>query len=216
MFIESSFKTADWKARLLSPMYQPMSTTGCLSFWYHMWGTQMGTLNVYLLQPGRIELIFKKSRDQGRQWNNARVALTYNTGASFQIAFDGVVEHNVTEYHKGNNILGDIAIDDVEVDRLSSCTGLSSVTSPATPSTPTPVTGPVSDSTPNPVTVKGSSQSTTTKTTPGQKSNPPNSPGLTPTGKTPIKSSTKLPQLPTTQGQIGQPNQGGFDDALME
>lgn len=40
----------------------------CLSFYYHMYGDTMGTLEVILETPGFNQTIFNKSSDQGNQW----------------------------------------------------------------------------------------------------------------------------------------------------
>ena len=52
-------------------------TKKCLSFSYHMYGSTMGTLNVYVGQ----RKVFTKSGDQGNQWNQATVDVT-DAGAS--------------------------------------------------------------------------------------------------------------------------------------
>lgn len=47
MYIEaSSPRTTGDAARLISPLYQDNQAV-CLSFWYHMYGNGIGTLNVY-------------------------------------------------------------------------------------------------------------------------------------------------------------------------
>lgn len=50
MFIEaSSPRVPGDSAQLVSESFDRTTGTGrCLRFWYHMFGTQMGTLNVYL------------------------------------------------------------------------------------------------------------------------------------------------------------------------
>ena len=47
-------------------------TKKCLSFSYHMYGSTMGTLNVYVGQ----RKIFTKSGDQRNKWNRATVDVT--------------------------------------------------------------------------------------------------------------------------------------------
>ena len=54
------------------------STTKCLSFYYHMSGSSMRTLNVYV---GNNK-IFTKSGDQGNSWHKAAVAIIPDPGAS--------------------------------------------------------------------------------------------------------------------------------------
>ena len=54
------------------------STIKCLSFYYHMYGSTMGTLNVYV---GNTK-IFTKSGNQGNSWHKAAVAIIPDPGAS--------------------------------------------------------------------------------------------------------------------------------------
>ena len=49
----------------------------CLSFYYHMYGATMGTLNVLVGQ----RKVFTLSGDQGNQWKQAKVEIT-EPGAS--------------------------------------------------------------------------------------------------------------------------------------
>ena len=106
MYIEaSSPRKAGEKARLHSEIL-PAGPAMCLSFWYHMHGTGMGTLTVYK-QPaqdnGLMDSMWEVSGEQGNLWKQAFV----NIGSSvsqYTIVFEGVV---------GNSYLSDIAIDDI-------------------------------------------------------------------------------------------------------
>lgn len=105
MYIETSAprKFGD-SARLDSPMYKP-TTGACLTFWYHMRGFGIGTLNVYRNERGQLgSKIFTLSGDEGNEWHvwqsNIQSALPY------QITFEGI---------RGTTYAGDIAIDDVSV-----------------------------------------------------------------------------------------------------
>ena len=53
------------------------NTKKCLSFYYHMYGRTMGTLNVYVGQ----KKVFTKSGDQGNQWHQTKINVT-DPGAS--------------------------------------------------------------------------------------------------------------------------------------
>ncbi|XP_078360420.1 MAM and LDL-receptor class A domain-containing protein 1-like isoform X2 [Oculina patagonica] len=74
------------------------STKKCLSFYYHMYGNTMGTLNVYVGQ----KKIFTKSGNQGNQWTLAKVDIT-EPGAS-ELIFEGIA---------GSSYTGDAAIDNI-------------------------------------------------------------------------------------------------------
>lgn len=44
----------------------------CVGFYYNMYGTGMGTLQVYLTRRGPQFLVFERSGNQGNQWMYAR------------------------------------------------------------------------------------------------------------------------------------------------
>ncbi|XP_041467552.1 MAM and LDL-receptor class A domain-containing protein 1-like [Lytechinus variegatus] len=106
MYIESSDRDGD-TAQLWST---PFSAQGghCIEFFYHMWGENMGTLNVYALQTGSdvnsSVPIWSRSGDQGNDWNMARADASGIVG-DFQIVFEGIIGEDTS----------DIAIDDVIV-----------------------------------------------------------------------------------------------------
>lgn len=52
MFIEASNRRVNDKARLLSPIYKGPTLPLCMKFWYNMYGTHIGTLNVYIMRQG--------------------------------------------------------------------------------------------------------------------------------------------------------------------
>ncbi|XP_078576978.1 uncharacterized protein LOC144862408 isoform X2 [Branchiostoma floridae x Branchiostoma japonicum] len=107
MYVEASGGTAGDTARLISA---PLNTENnlCLNFNYHMYGTQVGTLNVYVKQRGNTtleEAIFSRSDFQGDQWKFSELALPKWEGY-VQIVFETV---------RGSGAYGDIAIDDVGI-----------------------------------------------------------------------------------------------------
>ena len=78
MFIETSFprKRGD-RARLESEVFAPTPSNGrCMSFWYHMKGGHIGTLNVYMRVYGQSETkLWSLSLDRGDKWNSAVVPI---------------------------------------------------------------------------------------------------------------------------------------------
>ena len=50
----------------------------CLTFYYHMYGFTINTLNVY----NGNSIVFTKSRQQGYQWLRAKLALTLESKVS--------------------------------------------------------------------------------------------------------------------------------------
>ncbi|MFT7813414.1 MAM domain-containing glycosylphosphatidylinositol anchor protein 1 [Arapaima gigas] len=117
MYIEASRPRAKGDmARLLSPLYNVSTTRGpsgfsrvpyCISFYYHMKGMHIGSLNVLLRMKGIATVdkqVWSCSGNQGPEWRQANVLVT-PTGP-FQVVFEGV---------RGSSYEGDIAIDDVSI-----------------------------------------------------------------------------------------------------
>ena len=106
MYIEASPRRTGDKARLLSPLQQPASGGKCLEFWYHMLGSNMGTLNVYIKDKVRTSQIWTKSGNQGSLWQKGRVTL--KSSNNFQVFFIFVIVNKVSF---PGNILGCISHD---------------------------------------------------------------------------------------------------------
>nr|XP_054770410.1 MAM and LDL-receptor class A domain-containing protein 1-like [Lytechinus pictus] len=107
MFIETSIQTLGDEARLWSPTLQ-VAGGHCIEFYYHMYGSTIGTLNVYIVEPGEnvLQLLpsWSQSSNQGNQWYIDRfLAPTVN---DYRIVFEGVA---------GSSFTSDIAIDDVRI-----------------------------------------------------------------------------------------------------
>ncbi|XP_046871237.1 MAM domain-containing glycosylphosphatidylinositol anchor protein 1, partial [Hypomesus transpacificus] len=119
MFIEASRPRAPGdRARLLSPLYNVTVAKGpkgsgrlpyCISFYYHMKGKHIGTLNA-LLRVKSIasvdSLVWSLTGEQGAGWRQANVII--NPRGPFQVVFEGI---------RGSGYEGDIAIDDVSVSK---------------------------------------------------------------------------------------------------
>lgn len=95
-------------AQLVSPRLPPTSSTGfCLSFYYSMFGPNIGSLNVYLTSGGNKTLFWSKTGPQADKWVKAQRTLLSNI--DYQLIFEGV---------KGNGYQGDIAIDDIQLSNM--------------------------------------------------------------------------------------------------
>ena len=77
-YIETSYPRKQGDKAVLVKGGLSFSTKKCLSFYYHMYGATMGTLNVFVGQ----KKIFTMSGDQGNQWKQAKVDITVDPGAS--------------------------------------------------------------------------------------------------------------------------------------
>ena len=104
------------KARLISPWMN--NTNGqCLSFWYHSYGADVGSLTIYkrLLSTDDLYPLWKINFNFGDIWNAAELTVG-KTDEPWAIAFE-------SEY--GTGYFGDLAIDDVFI-RNGNCQPLGS------------------------------------------------------------------------------------------
>ena len=87
-------------------------TTPYLTFWYHMWGSQMGSLAVDLNVAGNVvSNVWSQSGDQGLKWKQGWLNLSAYLGQT-----DVRIRFRATT---GTGALSDIAIDDVVVRNLT-------------------------------------------------------------------------------------------------
>ncbi len=108
IYLESSYpNTKGQKAQLLS---EPMlnSDDGCALFWYHMYGSSIGTLNLYLTVGQSKELIWSLSGEAGKSWLQG--VAPFKSSQLHNLMFEGIV---------GSGSLGDIALDDISIRRES-------------------------------------------------------------------------------------------------
>lgn len=105
VYIDASFpRKLNDTARLISAVINPPSEK-CLSFWYHMFGTHVNTLNLYLKTHGNLGTpVWVKSGTQGNTWLPASVNLAVSSSA--QVVFEAV---------RGTDYRGDIGLDDIRV-----------------------------------------------------------------------------------------------------
>lgn len=108
IYIETSSPRHKGQRAVLSSGIQAATPAGgqCLSFWYHMFGAHVNTLNVYIKsQGGNRTMIWSRSRTQGNVWRNG--LRTVQSRVPFEILFEGIV---------GYSWQGDIAMDDISLD----------------------------------------------------------------------------------------------------
>lgn len=71
-----------------------------MTFWYHMYGFSVGSLNVYLNISNRLTLWWRKSGSKGNQWRQAVVGIGKKI-APFQILIQGqemILARNTTPF----------------------------------------------------------------------------------------------------------------------
>lgn len=100
MYIKSVTHNTGDNAILVSPQYK--STGGkCANFWYHMYGSQIGQLKVYLKTQVSKQLLWSRRHAQGNFWSLAQVKIDFS--GTFHLEFEAITD-------KGSQ--GNIAIDD--------------------------------------------------------------------------------------------------------
>lgn len=87
----------------------------CLSFWYNMYGSNIGTLRVHQLYSTQVQQtpIWSMSGNKGREWRYQAINLTYQND-NYRILFEGV---------RGDGRKGDIAVDDIHISNTD-CKGI--------------------------------------------------------------------------------------------
>ncbi|XP_035215511.1 mucin-5AC-like [Stegodyphus dumicola] len=119
----SSPRKVNDTSRLFSPVYPYYLSGGCFVFWYHMYGSTIGGLRVYLKPEGFLfgEFLpdWEKWGNQGNQWLRGNLSIP-EFKENFQIIIEGV---------RGTSYIGDTAIDDVLL-TTADCDSLGNVTQP--------------------------------------------------------------------------------------
>ncbi|KFM70445.1 MAM and LDL-receptor class A domain-containing protein, partial [Stegodyphus mimosarum] len=91
------------KAHLVSLKQDPTEKR-CFNFWYHMYGQDVGTLNIIIRTDTGNSTIWRKSDSQGNAWKSGM--RTIRSGNPYSIVIEGVV---------GSFAKPVIAIDDIEI-----------------------------------------------------------------------------------------------------
>ncbi|XP_035827620.1 MAM and LDL-receptor class A domain-containing protein 2-like [Aplysia californica] len=111
IYTESSGKSKNDTARLISRDISVPADGICLVFWYNMHGGDIGTLNVYASQGGsRGNPLWSRVGDQGQRWMLSTIHITtailqHPASPSIKMVFEGVME---------SGYQGDIGLDDIE------------------------------------------------------------------------------------------------------
>ncbi|KAM4729149.1 apical endosomal glycoprotein [Anableps anableps] len=116
IYVDSSVGEWGDMSYLVSDVFQPSSRGHCLTFWYHMYGNHIGTLNVFIndrkMHAGGNEegyLKWTKTGNKGDQWLQDSVSIKHEEPFWF-----------VFVYQRGMSTGGDVALDDITINP-SSC-----------------------------------------------------------------------------------------------
>ncbi|CAF3710475.1 unnamed protein product, partial [Didymodactylos carnosus] len=77
------------------------SQSNCFRFWYHMYGSDVGTLNIYLSNSTQSR-IWSLSGGRANQWYEGQVS--YEINSAHQIIIEGI---------RGKDFMGGISVDDL-------------------------------------------------------------------------------------------------------
>lgn len=83
LYAETSGILKGDQAQLVSRTF-PATNGRCMTFWYHMYGSGMGDLNVYVNINSTKHKVWTMSGDQGDEWKMARVTLV-SKGYQYQV-----------------------------------------------------------------------------------------------------------------------------------
>jgi hypothetical protein len=131
VYIEASSGVIGNEARLLSPLVDITAlTTPAIQFKYHMFGAQIGTLNVDVNDgTGWINgigvLVGQQQTAQAQEWRDAIFDLTTVTLAS------NVIQVRLRATSNGT-FAGDISVDDFRIDEIPTCPNISNLTNGVT------------------------------------------------------------------------------------
>lgn len=93
MYIETSApRVAGNKARFASEVFPPKQTGSCFVFWYHMYGADVDTLNIYVRLNVSYTimtseaLLWQQTGNVGNQWNSGQMNIpTKYTSKPYQV-----------------------------------------------------------------------------------------------------------------------------------
>ncbi|XP_062064316.1 apical endosomal glycoprotein [Lepus europaeus] len=94
-------------AHLLTGPQVPTAPVECLSFWYHLYGPQIGTLRLAVRRDGEDTQLWSQSGTHGNRWHEAWATLQHppDPGAKYQLLFEGL-----RDGYQGTMALDDVAL----------------------------------------------------------------------------------------------------------
>ncbi|XP_065051141.1 uncharacterized protein LOC135680862 isoform X2 [Rhopilema esculentum] len=106
LYLEASWPARRGDTARLQSVPFKASEISCLTFYYHMYGRTMGTLNVFTRAAGERSktLLWTLKGNQGQNWMEAKVSLQDVNLYNFVIVIEGVVDRGIQS---------DMAIDDI-------------------------------------------------------------------------------------------------------
>ncbi|CAJ1070841.1 MAM domain-containing protein 2-like isoform X1 [Xyrichtys novacula] len=90
------------RVQLLSSILRGSRGPQCLRFFYQMYGSGTGQLNILLSKDGEVALLWQRTGEQSMAW--LRATVEYQSDSQHQIVFEAI---------RGSSVRSDIAIDDI-------------------------------------------------------------------------------------------------------
>ena len=84
-------------SRVISSVFFPTTDGSCqFRFWYHMYGDQIGQLNIYTRTfiDGILKLLWSSNGERGDQWLRTKIQL--RIPQNFQVIVEGVRNSNIS------------------------------------------------------------------------------------------------------------------------
>lgn len=86
MYIEATGAKMNETAVIASPSYKAATLGHCFSFWYHMYGNDVGTLNVYQKFGNKKYFLWTMNGNRGNEWKKTEITIKNND--PYQVIFN--------------------------------------------------------------------------------------------------------------------------------
>ncbi|XP_076332023.1 meprin A subunit beta-like isoform X2 [Tachypleus tridentatus] len=106
LHLDSWKMKSGYTARVVTPTFHQISVRVCLLFYYHMWGSELTTLNVYVRLRNRFNiLVWNRTKHVHPEWQGKELAFDFKK-EPVQFVFEGVI---------GGPNFSDLALDDITI-----------------------------------------------------------------------------------------------------
>ena len=78
MYIEATGRQVNAIAEISSPYYPPATSGHCFTLWYHMYGADVGTLNVFQTYGSKRYFLWGMSGNRGNVWKKTQITIKNN------------------------------------------------------------------------------------------------------------------------------------------
>ncbi|XP_065061724.1 MAM and LDL-receptor class A domain-containing protein 1-like isoform X2 [Rhopilema esculentum] len=121
VFTEASYpRKPNHNAVLSTPVMESDGKPRCLDFYYHMYGSGVGSMVVSVGYDGISSDNLKITGNQGNWWNHGATTIDVPSGKKFQVHFESM---------RGKSWAGDVALDDIKIWKGACPSGLASTPS---------------------------------------------------------------------------------------